>query len=188
MADTSASGFLLPTAAAPYDDPLEDILQEAVAGITGLPGDLCRPRWQVNPPPMPAFDKTWVAFGITRSEVDTFAFDRHIDALTTAVERDEILYVLHSFYGPQAHGMSERLRDGFEVSQNRDTLRAAGIVLIEVQQAVQVPALLMERWQKRIDVLVVYKRRTSRAYTVRTIESAQVGLDNEFYVTPINPT
>lgn len=188
--DSTVAGFLTPSSEATNDNALEDILQAAVVGITGIPGTLVRPRWQPEPPTQPAFNVNWCAIGIPRALEDAFAYHatRENDQV---VERDEILYVLHSFYGPGASQMCKRLRDGLEIAQNRATLRAAGLALVECQEAVTLPALVKETWVKRIDVTVVYRRRTSSAYPVRTIESGQLGLDNELWVTPItvnNPT
>lgn len=170
--NSSEAGYLLPTAAAEYGDNLDDVLQGAVVGMTGIAGSLVRPRWQPEPPQQPAFSTDWVAFGVTRSSVDVFAFERH-GAESEAVERDELLFVLHSFYGPNSHAMCERFRDALEISQNRDVLRDAGISLVEVEGATILPALLKEKWVKRVDVTVIYRRRTSRVFPVLTIQSAQ---------------
>lgn len=185
--NSTTSGFLAPIAAPEYDDALDDLLQAAVVGIVGLPGKFVRPRWQPNPPNQPPFTTDWCAFGVTRTEVDAFAYSAHDPANdgTSSVDRDELLYVLHSFYGPNCGSNSERFRDGFEISQNRDTLAASGIQLVEVGEAVTLPALLQEKWVKRRDVTVTYRRRTSRVYQINTILTGQLGLDNEHYVTPI---
>lgn len=175
MATSSATaGYIAPSAAAAYDTTLEDVLQAAVVGLSGLSGALVRPRWQPEPPQQPSFTTDWCAFGIVRTTVDLFAVDRHDPAAagTNRVERDEILHVMHSFYGPNAHSNCERFRDGFEIAQNRDTLFANGIGLIEVGEAVILPALLKEQWVKRVDTTVQYRRRTSRTYQVLTITSA----------------
>lgn len=188
--NSTTSGFLAPITAPSYDDALDDILQAAVVGIVGLPGNLVRPRWQPNPPNQPPFDTDWCAFGVVRSEVDTFAYSAHdpTNDGTSSVDRDELLYVLHSFYGPNSASNCERFRDGFEISQNRDTLATAGVQLVEVGEAVTLPALLQEKWVRRRDVTVTYRRRTSRVYQINTVIAGQLGLDNEHYVTPITVT
>jgi hypothetical protein len=182
------SGYLRPTTSPVYNDPLDDILQAAIVGITGIPGSLVRPRWQPEPPQQPSFDTNWCAFGIVRSVVDAFAYEGHDPAGegTSSVDRDELLYVLHSFYGPSSHAICEQFRDGFEIGQNRAELLASGVALVEVGEATVLPALLKEKWVKRVDVTVTYRRRTSRVYQVRTIQSADAVLDNERYLTPIN--
>lgn len=189
-ADSTTAGFIPPASSDPYDDALDDVLQAAVVGITGIPGTLVRPRWQPSPPNQPAFDVDWCAVGITRKVVDSFAYDRHVPAGNAGagqsiIERDELLYVLHSFYGPNSSGLCERFRDGLEIQQNRDTLASAGVTLVEVEEAVTLPALLQEKWVRRVDVTTIYRRRTGRAYNVSTIVEGQLGLDNESYTTPI---
>lgn len=185
--DSTTLGFVPPVSADPYDDPLDDLLQAAVVGICGLPGKYVRPRWQPKPPNQPAFDVDWVAFGVTRSSVDTFAFANHSadDPEQSSVDRDELLFVLHSFYGPNSGGLCERFRDGLELSQNRDVLSANRIEIVEVGEATRVPALLQETWVRRVDAMVTYRRRTSRRYQIKSLVQGQLGLDNEHYVTPI---
>lgn len=187
--DSTVAGYLAPELLVPAnDDGLEDLLQMAIVGITGLPGSLVRPRWQPEPPARPAFNVDWCAFGVPRSASDVNAYINLEDLALLGqekVERDEWFECLHSFYGPNSAALCKRLRDGLEVSQNRDALRSVGISLTEVREAVVLPALLKEKWVRRVDVTVLYRRRTSSAYQVLTIQTGQLGLDNEHYVTPI---
>ena len=56
MTNTSATGgFLSPlsTPAPLEDQALADFFQQYVAGITGIAGNLVRPRWQAEPPNIP---------------------------------------------------------------------------------------------------------------------------------------
>jgi hypothetical protein len=184
-ANSSVAGYLSPSAEPLDDDDLEDIMHDAIVGLTGITGDLVRPRWQPEPAQQPAFSANWVAFGITRWTPDTYSYQRQDDDFNHVVERDILLYVLHSFYGPKSMGLCNRFRDSFDIAQNRDQLVAAGIELVEVQEALNIPALLKAVWVKRVDVVVVYRRRTSRTFPVLTISTGQLGLDNEAYVTPI---
>lgn len=188
--DSSVAGYLNPSAAAPYDDALDDFLQGVIVGLTGLPGSLVRPRWQSEPPQRPEFNVNWCSFGLSRSEVDAFAYEAHdpTGEGPVKVERDEILFYAHSFYGPGAHGIAERFRDGLEIPQNRDVLQTGKLGLIEVQEAVKVPSLLAERWVPKIDVMVLYRRRTSRSYPVLTIRSAGIEIVTQDGSTPISVT
>ena len=174
--DSRTAGYLLPTAESTHDDALDDLLHDVIVGLTGITGDLVRPRWQPEPPQQPEFSVTWVAFGVSRTEEDTFGYEHH-DPLgegPTTVERDELLYYAHSFYGPHASGMCKRLRDGLQISQNRDALLSAGLGVVEVKEAVKIPALLHQKWVPKVDVTVVYRRRSTTAYPVLTIKSATV--------------
>ena len=172
-ANSSIAGYLAPSSASVYDNALDDLLHDAIVGMTGITGDLVRPRWQPEPPQQPDFSTNWVAFGLRNTTVDSFAYEGEAsNGASASVERDELLYYLHSFYGPAAHGLAERFRDGFEISQNRDVLRGLGFGLVEVQEATKVPALLKQKWVPRVDVVVAYRRRTSRVYPILTITSA----------------
>lgn len=184
MPDSATAGYLPPTTSSVEGDTLDDILQSVVVGITGVAGQFVRPRWQPQPPPQPAITQDWVALGVTRVEADIYA---HTGTTSTqqTVERDERIFVLHSFYGPGGAALCARFRAGLEVAQNRDVLRANNIALVEVQDANVVPALLQQQWVSKVDVTVVYRRRTSSTFGVLTITSAQAGLNNELYNTPI---
>lgn len=188
--DSSVAGYLNPSAASPYDDALDDFLHGVIVGLTGLPGSLVRPRWQAEPLQRPEFSVNWCSFGLARAEVDAFAYEHnHSEGEgPVIVERDEILSYAHSFYGPNAHGLAERFRDGLEIPQNRDVLQSGDIGLVEVQEAVKVPSLMAERWVPKIDVTVLYRRRTSRSYPVLTIRSAGIEIVTPDGSTPISVT
>lgn len=188
--DSSTAGYLAPASEPDYDDDLDDVLQEAVVGITGLPGPLVRPRWQSNPPQQPEFDVDWCAFGVTRVSGDIFSyqgFDPTANDAQGAVslEEDELLYCLASFYGPNATKNCKRLRAGLAIGQNRATLASNNVAIVEVGESVNLPALLQEKWVKRVDMAVTFRRRVHRSFPILTIESGDVGLDNEHYVTPL---
>lgn len=189
--DSSTAGYLAPTGPTDaYDASLDASLQRMVVGITGIAGALVRPRWQPEPPKVPEYTVDWCALGVASTSADTFAYEEHVPddnggAGADAVERDEELEVLCSFYGPACASNAARLRDGLAVEQNRAQLRADGIVVTEVGRATQVPVLVTERWLRRVDVTITLRRRTRRLYKVLTVTSGQLGIDNEIYVTPI---
>ena len=185
--DSTTAGYLTPVAPLPiYDDALVDALQATITGITGNTGSLIRPRWQPEPVTKPDSSVNWVAFGITNLEPDTFPFEEMApDGQTMTVQYSETLQVLHSFYGPAASAMASRFRTGLMVSQNRDPLRAAGILLVAAEKLVNLPALFKEKWVQRVDLTVYYRRVVSHTYQIRSVVSAGAGLDNELYVTPI---
>lgn len=179
--------YVLPTPlpAVIEDLDLDRIFQANLVGITGLPGRLVRPRWQPEPPNQPDFTENWAALGVTATEADTFAFIRQVDAATVELERDQFITVLVSFYGPASGNYLGLYRDGLSVQLNRLSLTEAGIKLIEVGKARQLPALLKEKWMKRQDIQVEFARRIRRLYTLASINTLDMGLDNEYYITPI---
>lgn len=190
--DSSAAGYLVP-AGTPnpiYDQALDRVLHDVIQGITGIVDPtLVRPRWQPEPPATPAFTTDWIAYGITRSTRDTFAYMGHDGDGQGSDElvRTEELLVLVSTYGPNAHGNMERLSDGFEVEQNRAALQALDADLVECQESIVLPALLKEKWVKRVDMTIVLRRKVTRSYPVLNLQSADLdSLDNEQYITNLH--
>lgn len=171
-ADSSQAGYLQGTSQRPYDEVLEDLFQRVIVGITGLPGNLVRPRYQVNPATLPQFDVDWASFNVYVEPTQWNPSKTIVDDLTYLVEGMELLRVTVSFFGPHFQEMERRWRDGIQLSQNRDELTAAGIVFIEFADPVTVTTLLKERWAKRVDVRGTFHRWASREYKVRTILSA----------------
>lgn len=179
MSNTSATGGYLVPAASPA--PLEGqslnrFLQQFVVGITGLDPTLVRPRWQPEPPNMPAVDATWVAIGITSRRADTFAAivrDPTGDGADT-VQRHEEFDLLCSFYGPAADDTASMLREGLSVAQNREPLGLADMGLVSVSDTMAAPALINDRWQYRLDMTVTIRRQIRRTYPVLSILTAGI--------------
>lgn len=188
--DTSTAGYLVPVTTPAEGDPLDDLLQESVVGMTGLPGTHVRPRWPAGTalPQRPEPEEDWCSFGIKNVDEDVFAYEG-VDPANSeqdVIQRDEIITVLFSFYGPHSMERAKEFSVGMQLSQNRESLRAADIALVEVQSIVVVPVLLAQKWQRRVDMNVVYRRRATWTYAVRkVVDVSGIGLDNEIYVTPI---
>ena len=182
--DSTTAGFLVPVGAVPtHDRALEDLIQVAIAGITGLPTALVRPRYQQVVPNQPDFETNWCAFGVSVSGQDTFAYQRHVPSLVSGgdsvVERDEFLDILTSFYGANNNQFMARWRDGLSIDQNRAQLASYGIKLIGLGTPVPVPALLKNQWTRRVDLTCQFARRVSTTFGIRSIQSAEVILDTE---------
>ncbi|MCX5495372.1 hypothetical protein OSH11_11690 [Kaistia dalseonensis] len=157
-----------------------------MAGITGLPGDLVRPRWQPIPPQQPAADMTWAAVGIVRATPDANASIMHIPSDAGGdgadhMQRHETIEALASFYGPSASANAARLRDGLALPQNRDMIRTAttdagvdiGMSFIECGTVISVPDLVNQTWLRRCDLPLVFRRRVDRVYPVLNLLSAE---------------
>ena len=180
MNDSSTGGYLAPTVDLP--PPLEGqalnrFLQGFVVGVTGLPGNMVRPRWQAEPPDQPDFGIDWCAIGVTRRAGDTYAVEQHEPAGAEGlgldyVMRGEELEILASFYGPDADSYAEIFREGVQVEQNCDALEGAGFAMVDVGEALAVPDLTKQRWVYRADVNFRVRRYVTRSYPVRTIVSA----------------
>lgn len=191
--DTTAAGFLTPVSDPQHDQQLDDALHSTIQGVVGrVPATLVRPRWQPEPPNRPNSTTDWIAFGVVRSEPDVFAYEGHEviangdgSADSTIVERDELVYVLVSFFGPNAAANDARLRAGLDLAQNRNIMRNLNIGFVEYQAPVRVPALLKETWVPRVDATLVLRRRSVHRYQVRSLVGGDGSLDNEQYLTPL---
>ena len=184
--DSTTLGFLTPISVLPINDrPLEDIFSVVLAGITGLPPNMVRPRFQPTVPNQPGYEENWVAFGVTVTEQDVYPYHRHVSSLespqgATIVERDEYMDVLCSFYGSNNHEYMARWREGLAIEQNRYTMGDLGIKLVAVgKNPVSVPALFKNTWTRRVDLSCQFSRRVSVTYGIRSIASAAVELHTE---------
>lgn len=175
MNDSASGGYVTPESAAPADDEaLDKLLQQAVAGITGLAGSLVRPRWQTSMPNMPPADTTWCAVGFLERRPDTFAYARHVSAGqgSDIVQRQVEMDALASFYGPRGGEYAALLCDGLSVGQNRDMIRSGGLVFVSQGAITPAPVLTNNQWIRRYDLPLVFRRQSNRTYPIRNILSA----------------
>src|SRR5205823_531921 len=142
--DSSTGGFVQPYSppAVPLnDDTFDALMQGMVAGISGLPGDMVRPRWQPVPPKMPEATVDWCAIGVLDQAPEYGPYIQHWPGEPgnqydrTKQGFDEYLNVVKmeimaTFYGPNASAYANIFRDGLSVGQNRDTLFANGMQLV----------------------------------------------------------
>lgn len=177
------------------DISLEDVFQQAVAGITGIDTNLVRPRLQPTVPNYPDFSVDWVALGVQTVDQDNFAHSQHRGSLEhpdesrTTVSRDELLELFLSFYGPNCHESMSRMREGLMLAENRAELAKVGIQVGRIGKPQLLPALLKERWVKRVDIKLYFTRRVTRTYQENTIATADVTIDTEDgRITHINVT
>jgi len=189
MNDSSTGGYLVPQAspAPPEGQALTRFIQQVFVNITGLDGTLIRPRWQPEPPNIPPFGTDWMAFGIVRRSADVFATVIHDGvAETDTVNRQELLEILCTFYGPDADNFASLLREGFSVSQNREVMQLNNFGLVEVGEALPVPELIKDRWTYRLDMRVVFRRLIERTYPVLNVLSAAGTLDSDPLTEPFS--
>lgn len=190
--DSTRAGYLVPTTGPLTEQELEDALTAMVAGITGLPGKMVRPRWQPKPPKQPEHTVNWCAVGVPDEDHDRFSAVLHDprgegqDILITW----ETLNVLASFYGPSARDLACRLRDGLYIEQNRATLRQAGIAVGEVGRMVKIPELVNNYWVRRVDLPLVLRNESRRTFAVRHIVCGSVTVETDtgliVQTTPMN--
>lgn len=190
--DSTSAGYLAPspTPAPDNDRALEDVLQALLAALTGIPGSLVRPRWQPVPPVQPDFETDWLALGVTNTEADVFASVTREPGLDDAdvMQRTELVYVLVSAYGPHAAANLGIIRDGLSISQNREALRLLATNLLECGNFTPVPALVADKWVRRVDMSLTLRRIITRRYPVLHVLTSGVDLNNELYTTSIPTT
>lgn len=182
--NTSATGGPLVPASSPA--PLEGLelnqfLAQLVAGVTNLDPTLVRPRYQAEPPVIPAVGTAWCAVGSQNRRSETFAYIKHnADGNgSDELQRSEELDVLCSFYDLGTTGIADYyaaiLRDGLEIEQNQEVLRLVGMQLVAPpSEARAIPTLLHQRWRYRVDAMFQIRRRVRRRYPVLTLLSGRV--------------
>jgi len=175
--DSTTGGFLAPSSTGSdlNDDALQDFLQTVVVGITGLPGNLVRPRWQAEPPNVPDVGVNWAAIGPGAREREPFSARKQTQSAQIVI-RNRTIEVLCSFYGPNAEGNGELLAMGFELPQNRQMLEYAngawtGFNLVGgVQGPVIAPALLKGKWYYKADYSFKVRQQQQYTYPILTVE------------------
>lgn len=178
MANTSATGgYLAPTAPVPpEDDALDDLLQALVAGVTGLPGNLVRPRVQPTVPKQPEASVNWCALGVTVQTNDAGPAIQHNpvgDGSDTYIRHQDI-ELLCTFYGPGAKGFAQRLADGLAIPQNREQLGLNDMAFVSAGEIRAAPDFVNQQWVRRHDITVTLRRKITRTYAVLNLLSARV--------------
>ncbi|WP_287497792.1 hypothetical protein [Pandoraea sp. CB10b_02] len=178
MTDSSTGGYLAPAVDAPpaEDDALEDLVHDLIAGVTALPGDLVRPRWQPTVPEQPEPSVDWCAFGVQEQKPDAGPAIQHDgtgDGHDTYIRHQDI-DVLCTFYGPRAKGYAQRLADGLAIPQNREQLQLQDMAFVGVGAIRAVPDFVNQQWVRRYDMTVTLRRKITRTYSVLNLKSATV--------------
>ncbi len=176
MNTSATGGYLAPVAASPplEDGDLDAQFQQAVVGITGLPGALVRPRWQATNPKQPEPSTNWCSIGVMDITPDAGPYIQHKGAGQGQDDftRHEQIELVATFYGPQAQRYAAMLRDGFGMPQNIESLNAVGISFVECQAFRPVPELVNQQWIRRYDMALTFRRQVRRVYGVLNVLSA----------------
>lgn len=190
MANTSeTAGFLTPSTFPLEDNALVIFFQEWIVGLTAFATpSYVFPRWQTEPPNIPPQNVDWMAIGITKSDPDTFAAELHIQSQSgyNQLRRHEEIDFLVSAYGPNARSLLQMLRDGMQISQNREILSLNSMALKESGSIISFPELLKQVWYNRSDFSFTIKRQIVRDYQVKNLASSHGLLNNERYIEPID--
>ncbi len=188
MANSASGGYLTPTSSEglPGGLTLNQFLQTVLVGISGLDGKLVRPRWQVAPPKQPDIAVNWMAFGIMSTPSDTNSFvGMDADGNTLSI-RQENIEVQCAFYGPEALYYAGVVRDGFQIQQNVEALRAANMGYVAAGTPFHLPELVNERFIDRVEMGLSLRRQVQRVYPIVSVVSAHgtvhTVLGNEAYL------
>lgn len=160
--------YILPTSA-PL--PLEPLLQTVIVGVTALPGALVRPSWQPDPPLRPARTTDWCGFRVANLTADDDSV-LTTQGATGRLDRNESGEWAVSMYGPGCQAMCGVLRDGLQIPQNREAMRAQGVVIVRSERIVHVPELINDVWFDRADITFQIAREVRRAYSILSFVSA----------------
>lgn len=171
MSSSATGGYISPSGVVLYDQQLEDIFQAFIVGVSGLPSDMVRPRWQKVPPPMPDVGVDWVAFAVKVVKPENSpAFMQDTDS-TTAIRHEE-LDLFFSFYGNNGQSFANILKDGLAIPQNIAQLRTQKIKYVECGEITSAPDFLNNQYVHRYDLVATFRRQTERTYEVLTFTSA----------------
>lgn len=187
MANTSATGGYLAPTTAPLDDvALRRFMHGVIAGVTGLTSDKVRPAWQPNPPVRPGIDVNWSAYAIINQTPEAgTAYQQTRDDGGYNLKRHESFDVLVSMYGPLCQAYAGLLRDGLEISQNRELLYLASMAYVGASATTHVPELVNDRWFDRADITLTFRREIVREYHVLNFLSANGLIYTETITPPI---
>lgn len=168
--DSSTAGYLGPASS---PDPLEgdawvNFLHDVVAGVTGLPPKMVRPRWQTEPPNLPALTEDWVSIGISSASLDWQPAITHVGDGDghDLFQREETSTLLCSFFGPNAQRFAALLCDGLMIDQNAAALRAADVAVVDTGEFTRAADMLHQQWVSRTDVPIQFRRTIVRHYPV----------------------
>lgn len=175
MADSISDSYIPTSGAVPNDQELEDIFQGLIVGITSLQGEMVRPRWQNEPPPLPKISENWCAFGVKNTSSDDGPyFQQNKEDMDNI--RHESIEVLLSFYGPQGQHFASLFKDGLGIPQNIARIRAHKIKFTGCGEILTAPDFLNNQYVHRYDMTATFNRQVKRSYATKTFESFQINI------------
>jgi hypothetical protein len=187
--DSSTGGYIVDVPPPPASvEDFQSALQVALTALSGLPGNLVRPRWQPVPPAQPPADVTWVAIGVTMVEADEYPFFEHVGGVTlsgatapgyTIMQRHQTITVVATFYGPQADAVAAQVRDAFYVPQNYEGLAQVGLKLRTIHDLQRVPELMNQQYIDRADLRMEFRALSLRTYPIRDLDGADFTINTE---------
>jgi len=175
MNTSATGGYLVPDTASipPSDTALIDILQEWIAGVSGIESSLLRPRWQPDPPNLPGPLFTWGAFGIEIIPSEVYPSVTHYGEGEgySLLRRQEMIHLLITMYGPESQKRMGLLREGMILSQNRDNLLRQGMSVVKSTPCLTIPEMIKNKWIFRTDMKIILCRKITNKYPILNMQS-----------------
>lgn len=178
MGDSTAAGFLQPHPQPPAFDTvppkltLVQFIQTFLVGLSALPATLVRPAWQQNPPAQPDIDVNWIGFGVKEVTPDANAYTGLNADEVYQLQRNELIEVGLSIYGPNSYDLVGLIRDGAQIGQNLASLLRANMGYAYESPANHSPDFVNGRWVDRFVMSMFLRRQILREYPVVSFLSA----------------
>ncbi len=183
MTNTSRTkGFLTPVGAIPvYDNDLDTVFRQFIAGVTGLDETLVISLWNGPSLDEPTDETNWCRAGVVSyggnpgpSIVHKGKNPSDPDDGTDVLTWQEELTLQASFYGPKAEFYAALLKFGCMVKQNADQLLDEGIAFASADKTVSKIVTVNNLEMKETVFSLYFRRSVSFTYQVRNIAKSTI--------------
>lgn len=159
------------------DDALEDFIQAWLVGLAGITPSLVRPAFQADPPPLPDYSLTWLAFNVVPGKLDWDASNTQFPPTDTSpgasrTFRAQEIRVDLTCLGPNAGSVITQLIMATGQGQNLEVLKAQHFAFVSANEPAIVSIKSKGRFQRRVDLRVELRRTVQFTYAVLPIEAA----------------
>ena len=203
--NSATGGPIVPVSTTLVDGvALDTILQGFVVGLTGLPGTLVRPRWQLVPPPAPNATTDWCAVGITeRYQLGVREISQHYTSYPSTAspvdptgdgytESWEVWFyrVVVTFYGPDSALYGRQMLRNISIAQNLEYLYPYSMQIVRVPQSMRtVSELTNQQFVQRQDIELELTQKIASIWPIENLQQAQITIieedgDGETVITP----
>lgn len=174
MTSSQTGGYILPIGQPiiPRNLTFTQFIQTVIVGVSGLPGTSVRPKWQIAPPKQLDITQNWISFGIAAQKPDPHNYVGVNQDGSNFTQRNEVVDVTCSVYGPDAVDLQSLISDNLQLPQNCTALTIANMGLVETTSGIRMPEVVNERWMDRVDFSIVIRRLIQREYPIVTFAGA----------------